>query len=156
MAKLYAYQIVGDGLVLLTPIGGHVDNELPGGEGGEHPDQGLPGGGFPGRPSHPISGRPGRPVDPGYGRPGGGGGGIPDNSLPDTPPPTLMPGWTLLLVRGPDGKWKYATLAPSSPPPRPLPEPVPPGGAPDQGLPPTSGGGSPSQPIAPTPAPKVS
>jgi hypothetical protein len=134
MPKLYAYQMVGDGLVLLTPINAeHPDHGLPGG--GEHPDQGLPGGVGGGRPSHPISGRwPGR-VDPGYGV---GVGGIPDNSLPSTPPPTLMPGWTLLLVRGPDGKWKYATLAPSSPPPRPLPEPIPPGGAPDQGLPPTA------------------
>ena len=155
MAKLYAYQMVGEGLVLLTPVGGeHVDNELPGG-GGEHPDQGLPG-----RPPH-VSNRPpfpGRPVDPGFGRPGRPGrptdpgygvdeGGIPDHELPSTPPPTLMPGWTLLLVRGPEGKWKYATLAPSSPPPRPLPEPIPPGGAPDQGLPPTTGGGAPAATI---------
>ena len=142
------------------PGGGlHPGNRPPGSYPG-HPDQGLPGGG--GHPSHPISG-PGRPVDPGYGRPGGGGGGIPDNSLPDAPPPTLMPGWTLLLVRGPDGKWKYATLAPSSPPPRPLPEPIPPGGQPDQGLPPQPPqpdqglppGAPPvaGQPLPPTPAP---
>src|ERR1700760_351753 len=99
MPKLYAYQMVGEGLVLLTPISGeHPGHELPGM--GEHPDHELPG--FPGRPSHPI-GRPGRPVDPGYGRPGGGGGGIPDNELPATPPPTLLPGYTLVMLRGPDG-----------------------------------------------------
>jgi hypothetical protein len=131
MAKLYAYQMVGDGLVLLTPVGGaeHPDNSLPG---GEHPDQGLPG-----RPDHIWGGgRPGRPGRPDQGLPDGGHAGIPDNSLPITRPPTVLPGWTLILVRKPDGKWAYATLAPSSPPPRPLPEPLPPGGVPDQGLPP--------------------
>jgi hypothetical protein len=137
MSNLYYVQPVGPNLVLLTPLSGHPDQGLPGG--GEYPDQGLPGGG--GRPSHPISGRwPGRPVDPGFGV----GAGIPDNTLPSTPPPQVMPGWTLVLVRGPDMKWHYATIAPSSPPPRPTPEPIPPGGVPDQGLPP-----QPSHPIAP-------
>jgi hypothetical protein len=132
MAKLYAYQLVGDGLVLLTPIGAeHPEHGLPGGGGAEHPDQGLPG--WPDRPVH-LPGRPGRPGRPDQGLPGGGG--IPDHELPPMRPPTVLPGWTLVLVRTPAGQWKYATLAPSSPPPRPLPEPIPPGGQPDQGLPP--------------------
>ncbi len=119
-------------------LGGGVDPDY-GIDTGHHPDHGLPGG----RPPH-VGNRP----------PGSGGGGIPDNSLPSTPPPTLLPGYTLVLLRGPDGKWKYATLAPGSAPPKPIPEPIPPGGAPDQGLPPQSGG-APSQPIQPTPAPKA-
>ena len=134
MAKIYAYQIVGEGLVLLTPVGGaqHPDQSLPGG--GEHPEH-LPG------------------------RPGGGGGhhpdqglpGFPDNSLPTVPPPTLLPGYILVLVRLPSGQWKYAAIRPGVAPPVVLPEPIPPGGAPDQGLPP-----QPEQPIAgaPTPSPK--
>jgi hypothetical protein len=137
------------------------------GVGSEHPDQGpvpnpppgQPGHlpsvppGWPVIPSHPIAGLwPGRPS---HGLPGGGGGGIPDNTLPPVPPPTLMPGWTLLLVRGPDGTWKYASLAPSSPPPRPLPEPIPPGGAPDQGLPPqpTPPPVAGTPPVTPAPSP---
>jgi hypothetical protein len=142
MSNLYYVQQVGPNLVMLTPLGAG------------HPDQGLPG--EPGRPGH-LPAWPERPVDPGFGWPGGGrpghlpsypgmggGSGIPDNTLPSTPPPQVMPGWTLVLVRGPDMKWHYATIAPSSPPPRPTPEPIPPGGAPDQGLPP-----QPAHPIAP-------
>jgi hypothetical protein len=134
------------------------------GSGLEHPDHELPG--FPGRPGHlparpgiggerpghlPAYGGGGRPVDPGYGHPEGG---IPDHELPSQPPPQLLPGFTLVLVRR-DGKWHYATLAPSSPPPRPLPEPLPPGGAPDQGLPPQppTAGQLPGAP--PTAQPKV-
>ena len=118
----------------------HPGNRPPGSGGGGHPDQGLPGGG--GHPSHPIH--------------GGGRPGIPDNSLPEAPPPQLLPGYTLVMVRGQDGKWKYAAVAPGSPPPRPLPEPIPPGGAPDQGLPPQGSGGQPDQGLpggqpAPTP-----
>jgi hypothetical protein len=135
MSHLYFFQQVAEHLVLLTPVAGHPDQGLPGGEGEGEAGQ-LPSfPGFPGRPGH-LPARPGRPVDPGFGRPGGGGGGIPDHELPPSRPPTIAPGWTLILVRKPDGKWAYATLAPSSPPPRPLPEPIPPGGAPDQGLPP--------------------
>jgi collagen type IV alpha len=138
--------------------------------GGEHPSHGLPGGpghvsppifhpghpdhGLPSSPGHPDQGLPGRPPHVGGRPPGSGGGGIPDNSLPSTPPPTLMPGWTLALVRSPDGKWHYASLAPSSPPPKPLPEPIPPGGAPDQGLPPQPPGGVAGTPLPPTAAPK--
>lgn len=151
----------------LDASGLHPDHGLPGG-GDEHPDQGLPGGGRPphigggparpGRPVDPGFGRPGlggRPIDPGYGHPEGGHGGIPDHELPENPPPQLMPGFTLVLVRK-DGKWHYASLAPSSPPPRPLPEPLPPGGAPDQGLPPQTGapptaGQLPGQTPQPTP-----
>jgi len=134
MSKLYAYQMVGDGLVLLTPLGGeHPDQGLPGGRpphvgGGPifhpgHPDHGLPS--EPGHPDQGLPGRPGRPA-------------IPDNSLPSVPPPTLLPGFTLVLVRGPDGKWHYASVKPGVAPPIVLPEPLPPGGAPDQGLPPTA------------------
>ena len=100
-----------------------------------HPDQGLPGGPghagnrLPWAPGHPDQGLPGQPGHPGQGLPpvhghpdqGLPGSGLPDNTLPSTPPPTLMPGWTLAMVRTPDGKWHYASLAPSSPPPRPLP-----------------------------------
>jgi hypothetical protein len=136
--------------------------------GAAHPDQGLPGGwpghvsppiyhpghpdhGLPSVPGHPDQGLPGRPPHVGGG-PMPGRPGIPDHSLPPTPPPTLLPGWTLAMVRTPDGKWHYASLAPSSPPPRPLPEPIPPGGAPDQGLPPqppTAG----TPPVTPAPSP---
>jgi hypothetical protein len=136
---LYYVQPVGPHLVMLSPVGGgHPDQGLPGPDGrpvhlpswggGEH----IWGGGVPGRPSHPIA----------------GGGGLPDNTLPSTPPPQVLPGWTLVMVRGPDMKWHYATIAPSSPPPRPTPEPIPPGGVPDQGLPP-----QPAQPLPPTGAP---
>ena len=146
-----------------------------------HPGQGLPG---HGHVDNTLPGM-GGPVDPGYGRPGGGphpgnrppgsGGGIPDNELPDHPPPHLMPGYTLVMVRGPHGKWEYAAIQPGSPPPRPLPPPSG-GGRPDQGLPgsqphpdqglpgrpphasgqpiPPPPGGTPEHPIAPAPAPK--
>ena len=90
--------------------GSRPDQGLPGS--GNRPDQGLPGGG--------ASNKPGTP-------------GIPDHELPDTPPPQLAPGWTLVLIRpGQTGKWQYAAIAPGSPPPRPLP---PSAGHPDQGLP---------------------
>jgi len=77
------------------------------------PDQGLPGGG-----EHPDQGIP----------------GVPDNTLPTTPPPTLPAGMYLIMVRTPDGKWKWAAV-PQQIPPLPdqgLPS-VP--GFPDQGLP---------------------
>jgi hypothetical protein len=110
---------------------GHPDQGLPG---YGHPDQGLPGHGHPGnRPPGSWGGRPDNSL------PGGGGG------LPDTKPPQLLPGYTLVLVRGQDGKWHYAAIMPGSAPPKPLPEPphpdqgpvdpnAPP--APDQTLPP--------------------
>ena len=101
-----------------------------GGGGLVHPDQGLPGG----RPDRPDQGLPG------YGHPDhslpGQGANRPDNSLPggggglpDTKPPQLLPGYLLVLVRGNDGKWHYAAVAPGSAPPKPLPEPP----KPDQG-----------------------
>ncbi len=131
---------------------------------------------------------PGAGVDPGWGQghPGGhpgnrppGSGAIPDNELPDHPPPTLMPGYTIVMVRGPAGKWEYAFIAPGDPPPRPMPNPPehvggrPPGmgppnvpGQPLPGGPPLhpsgqpilppvgSGPGHPSgQPVPPTPTP---
>ena len=108
---------------VLDPHQGHPDHGLPG-EGGVDPGYGVP---AP-RP------RPGHDL-PGQGRPG-----IPDNELPSTPPPTLLPGYTLVMVRGPDGKWKYAAINPGTPPPRPLPEPTPPN-RPDNSLP-----GSPVRP----------
>ena len=138
---------VGPNLAMIEPLGA-VDPGfgVPGGGGdpgyghpifGGHPDQGLPGG----RPPH-VGGRP-----------PGSGSGIPDQSLPPVPPPTLLPGYTLVMVRTADGKWHYATVAPGSPPPRPLPEPIPPGGAPDQGLPPQPV--APDQGLPPTAAPKA-
>ena len=115
-----------------------------------HPGQGLPG---HGHVDNTLPGM-GGPVDPGYGRPGGGphpgnrppgsGAGIPDNELPDHPPPHLMPGYTLVMIRGPHGKWEYAAIQPGSPPPRPLP-PQGGGGRPDQGLPGQGGPNYPSQ-----------
>lgn len=112
------------------------------------PGFGVGGGADPGfgqghpRPDRPDAGLPGSGAHPGNRPPGSGGGGIPDNELPDSPPPQLAPGWTLVLVRGPQGKWQYAAMAPGSPPPRPLP---PSSGRPDntlpgQGQPPHVGG----------------
>jgi hypothetical protein len=145
-------------LARITPIGGDMYH-LTVFEAG-HPDQGLPGSG--GRPGH-LPAYPERPVDPGFGvggvRPGQlpsfggrpvdpgfgvGGGGQPDQGLPSHPPPRLLPGYTLVLVRGPDYKWHYAAIAPGVPV-QPLPEPGPGGGGehPDQGLP--GGGGQPDQ-----------
>ncbi len=131
--------------------GGGVDPDW-GVDGGEHPGHELPGGGrpphisnrppgsYPGRPGH-LPARPGSPGSPG-------------NELPEVPPPTLLPGYTLVMVRGPGGTWKYAAVKPGVAPPIVLPEPIPPGGAPDQGLPP-----QPPQPDqggpSPTPSPKA-
>ena len=129
----------------------------------------------------PGFGHGGGPVDPGYGRPGGGhidndlpgsgahpgnrppgsgSGGIPGNELPPYPPPTLLPGYTLVMVRGPHGHWEYAFIDPGSPPPKPLPpgdghpdntlpgSPVHPGNRPPgSGMPPVVGGG----PVEPRP-----
>jgi hypothetical protein len=128
--------------------------------GGFHPDAGLPG--MPGHvsppifhPGHPDHGLPSVPGHPSNRPPGSGSGGIPDNTLPTVPPPTLLPGWTLALVRSADGKWHYASLAPGSAPPRPLPEPLPPGGKPDQGLPPqpTPPPVAGTPPVTPAPSP---
>ena len=137
--------------------GGEHPGNRPPGSGGGHPDQGLPG---HGHPSHPI--HPGQPA-------------IPGNELPDSPPPTLLPGYTLVMVRGPHGRWEYAFIDPGSPPPKPLPPGSiehpgnrPPGSGgpvrPDQGLPgnqPHPGGGPmPGNPVRPdqglpaTPQPK--
>jgi hypothetical protein len=137
--------------------------------GGLRPDQGLPGWpghpdqGLPWQPGHPDQGLPGRPPHVGNRPPGSGGGGIPDHELPDTPPPQVAPGYTLVMIRDAQGKWHYAALAPGSAPPRPLP-PIGGGGHPDQGLPgmPPHVSGQPipgqppvaGQPLPPTPAPK--
>ena len=111
---------------------GGVDPGWGLGHPGGHPDQGLPGGGH-------ISNRP----------PGSGNPVFPDNSLPDTSPPTLMPGFTLGMGRSAYGKWEYAAIAPGSPPTRPLPGPPehPGNRPPGQPLPPHVGGG----PIMPPP-----
>jgi hypothetical protein len=86
-----------------------------------------------GLPPHPGHRPPGSwPGHPDQGLPPSAG--IPDHDLPINPPPVLLPGYTLVLVRGPMGKWEYAFIAPSDPPPRPLPPPGG-GGHPDQGLP---------------------
>lgn len=136
---------------------GGVDPGWGQGRPGGHPDQGLPGHGHPGN------------------RPPGSGSGIPDNELPDHPPPTLAPGYTIVMVRGPHGKWEYAFIDPGQPPPKPLPPGNvehpgnrPPGSGPpnlpSQGLPggqPHPGGGPmPGQPpqagmpLPPTPQPR--
>ena len=76
MVQLYVILPVGDG-------GGHIDNTLPGGQGG--------------RPSHPIyhPGHPdhGLPAHPDQGLPGGSGG-RPDQGLPPFPSQGLPPGGT--------------------------------------------------------------
>lgn len=127
---LFYVQQVGPNLVMLSPVGATDPGFGQGG--GERPDQGLPW-----APGHPDQGLPGRPPHVGNRPPGSGGGGIPDNELPDTPPPQVLPGHTLVMIRH-EGKWAYAAIAPGSPPPRPLP-PIGGGGHPDQGLPPAQG-----------------
>lgn len=87
-------------LVHITPVGGDLYVVRP----FHHhmPDQGLPGG--PGTPGNEL------PTIP----------GVPDNTLPTTPPPTVPPGSYLVIYKGADGKWKWATSANA---PTPLPEP---------------------------------
>ena len=115
--------------------------------GGADPGYDRPSGG---RPDNSLPGSGGRPDNtlPGQGRPG-----IPSNELPDTPPPQVAPGTTLILIReGQSGKWHYATLQPGSPPPKPLP----PGSIEHPGnRPPGSGVDHPSgQPVPPTAQPQ--
>ena len=51
--------------------------------------------------------------------------GVPDNTLPETPPPTPPTGQYLIMVRTPDGKWRWA-FVPTLPTPLPEPTPTPP------------------------------
>jgi hypothetical protein len=99
--------------------GEHPDQGLPGGGGrwsGEHPSQGLPG--FPGAPGHPghLPARPSRPTDPGYGVDEGSGeaGQLPvwplDPEHPDTGLPPV-PGHPLPPIDPPPG-----TIWPPLPP----------------------------------------
>jgi hypothetical protein len=80
-------------LALITPLTGHPDQGLPqpplgiwGGKPPPYPDQGLPGGGQGGQPSHPIY-HPGHPDHglPAYPEhpiaPGGGQGGSPSHPI---------------------------------------------------------------------------
>jgi hypothetical protein len=115
---------------------------------------------FPGKPVDPGFGIPPGmvwwPVDPGFGkpvRPHPGHPdhglpepptipGVPDNTLPTTPPPTIPPNMILVIVRSPDGKWTWATVSAGTPP-TPVQPIAPPPAQPDQGGP------------APTPAPKT-
>jgi len=141
---IYFVRALGNGLAFIAPIEGPVDpgfggggpDHIWGGVGGrpDRPDQGLPGGGYP---SHGLPGSPGHP----------------DNRPPATNPPRpTEPGATLVLVRDPEGVWHYATIAPGSPPPRPVPVPPPDHIAnrpPGSGAPPTAG-----TPLPPTAAPK--
>jgi hypothetical protein len=151
MSNLYYVQQVGPNLVMLAPVGGgHPDQGLPGGGpvdpgygvgGGLHPSHGLPG-----MPPHVSNRPPGSwPGHPDQGLPSNPN--FPDNSLPSTPPPVLLPGYTLVMVRGPAGKWEYAFIAPSDPPPKPMPKPP---VGPDNTLPP-----GPANPIAPGGSPPV-
>lgn len=110
---------LGGGLYLIAPVSaGHPDHELP----GLPPEVGggpvVPPGTWP-PPGHPDHDLPTIP-------------GVPDNSLPTTPPPTVPPGTYLVIGKGQDGKWKWATV---TTPPMVLPEPMPtppmaPGGVP--------------------------
>jgi hypothetical protein len=131
MPLFYARQ-VGPSMVFLAPLEGPVDPGFGGGRpGGVDPGYGIPGIGA-GMPGHDLPGTGGHPWLPGqigggypsHGLPGQGG--IPGNELPSQPPPQLMPGYTLVLIRGQDGKWHYAAISQESPPPKPLPEPLPP------------------------------
>lgn len=102
--------------------GEHPDQGLPGGGGrwsGEHPSQGLPG--FPGAPGHPghLPARPSRPTDPGYGVDEGSGeaGQLPvwplDPEHPDTGLPPV-PGHPLPPIDPPPGT-VWPPLPPSVP-----------------------------------------
>jgi hypothetical protein len=71
-------------IALIVPLG-ELPGLIPGVPG--YPDQGLPGGGWAGRPSHPIA-PGGRPIDPGFGNPGWVGGEHPGNR-----PPGSFPGF---------------------------------------------------------------
>ena len=125
MVQLYVILPVGDG--------GHVDNTLPGGQGG-YPSQPIY---HPGHPDH------GLPAYPDQGLPGGSGGhpshpihipGVPDQGLPpgqeipsnELPPPTVPPEYQDELVIGvkPAGstEWTFTAYDTSN--------------RPDQGLPP--------------------
>ncbi len=88
--------------------------------GGQHPDQGLPGGGW-GGPVDPGYGHPGgRPPRPDQGLPGGrpgGGGGSPDQGLPEPPPgiwPPPRPAHPIVPVP-PDLPLEPGTIWPSLP-----------------------------------------
>jgi hypothetical protein len=79
-------------LVWITPVhfdhqGRPVDPDY-GVDEGAGPDQGLPGGGWGGRPDRPDQGLPGggRPPRPGQGLPGGGWGGEHPGNRPPRPP----------------------------------------------------------------------
>jgi hypothetical protein len=136
--KLVHINSVGGDLYVVREHHAAVDPGYGMGVGG-HPDQGLPGQG------HIDNSLP-------------GGAGHPDNRPPGNPPAVTEPGAVLVLMRDPMGVWHYATIAPGSPPPRPVPVPPPavgPGNPnlPNQGLP----GGPPGHvapPMAPGAAPK--
>jgi hypothetical protein len=87
-----------------------------------HPISGVdPGYGIPGGMPHPGTGLPGMP-HPGHGLPHLPG--IPDNSLPTTPPPHPPSNTILVLARDPAGVWHWATV-PATTVPTPLPVPPP-------------------------------
>ena len=124
MVQLYVILPVGDG--------GHIDNSLPGGQGGRpsqpiyhpgHPDHGLPpfpSQGLPGQggqPSHPIH----IPGVPDQGLPEGQP--IPDNSLPPPQVPEEYQDDLVIGVKQPNStEWTFTAYDVSN--------------QPDQGLPP--------------------
>lgn len=64
--------------------------------------------------------------------------GVPDNTLPDSPPPTPPAGMVVVMVRTADGKWHWATVMAPGPTPLPTPPMATPPVYPSQGLPPTA------------------
>ena len=133
-------------LYVILPVGGngHIDNTLPGGQGG-YPSQPIY---HPGHPDH------GLPPFPSQGLPGGGQGGRPDQGLPPFPSQGLPPGGevippdvinpplpepppeyadkVIVAVHKPGEEWQVKAYDPNARPDQGLPGSQP---HPDQGLP---------------------
>ena len=117
-------------IALIVPLG-ELPGLIPGAPG--YPDQGLPGGGWAGRPSHPIA-PGGRPIDPGF---GWGGGEHPGNrppgsfpGFPGRPGHPIAPGGRPIdpnwgVDEGGGGLWPLDPAHPIAPPVPGEPEPPP-------------------------------